>query len=217
MNIIIFEYFINKIKSIFIVFYEFCIIVEKVINYENKILNMKLNNLLDFKIQMLIISLSLFLIFANLGYIKTLSAQTTLNNNDNSSHPFELKDRGSREAAFWDRQGAIQMDSGHPQNALLDYKIESIFASNNPTVLNNEGLALAEMGDHTGAIKYYDQSLKIDPTDSFTLANKAATLLYLGDYNGALRYFNEALYFNPNLQTAQIGKEVTLQKLNNPR
>jgi tetratricopeptide (TPR) repeat protein len=56
----------------------------------------------------------------------------------------------------------------------------------NVYALYNKGLALDNLGNHTGAIEYYDKALAIDPHDVNALANKGNALDKLGmSENGA--------------------------------
>ena len=48
--------------------------------------------------------------------------------------------------------------------------------------LNNKGLALDGLGNHTGAIEYYDKALAIDPKNVLALNYKGLALSELGNY-----------------------------------
>jgi Flp pilus assembly protein TadD len=52
--------------------------------------------------------------------------------------------------------------------------------------LNNEGAALENLGNNTGAILYYDKALVIDPHYETALNNKGAALDNLGNHTGAI-------------------------------
>jgi tetratricopeptide (TPR) repeat protein len=47
--------------------------------------------------------------------------------------------------------------------------------------LNNKGADLKELGNYTGAIKFFDKTLAIDPNNAFALTNKDAILHMLGN------------------------------------
>jgi tetratricopeptide (TPR) repeat protein len=48
--------------------------------------------------------------------------------------------------------------------------------------LDNKGVALDKLGNHTGAISYFDQSLDINPSDINALNYKHVILKNLGNH-----------------------------------
>jgi tetratricopeptide (TPR) repeat protein len=61
-----------------------------------------------------------------------------------------------------------------------------------------KGISLANQGNDTGAITYYDRALAINPNDVNALANKASALFDFGSYDEAIKYYDEALAIKPN-------------------
>jgi tetratricopeptide (TPR) repeat protein len=64
--------------------------------------------------------------------------------------------------------------------------------------LNNKGLAVDHLGDHTGAIEYYDKVLAIDPHNVIALTNKGWAFDGLGNYTGAIEYYDKVLAIDPH-------------------
>ena len=56
---------------------------------------------------------------------------------------------------------------------------------NNLFALNNKGLSTDELGNHTGAIYYYNKALAIDPNNLFALNNKGLSTDELGNHTGS--------------------------------
>jgi Flp pilus assembly protein TadD len=55
-------------------------------------------------------------------------------------------------------------------------------------VLYEKGVFLDKLGNHTGAIEYFDKALAIDPNDIDALNDKGAVLTSLGNYTGAIEF-----------------------------
>ena len=70
-------------------------------------------------------------------------------------------------------KGADLADSGTHYTDYTDYT----------DALNNKGLALDNLRNYTGAIKYYDKLLAIDPNDESTLLKKGYDLYQLGNWS----------------------------------
>ena len=63
--------------------------------------------------------------------------------------------------------------------------------------LVDKGASLDGLGNHTGAIAYYDKVLAIDPKYVFALTSKGIALDNLGNYTGAIAYYDKALAIDP--------------------
>ncbi|MFZ0513272.1 MAG: tetratricopeptide repeat protein [Candidatus Nitrosopolaris sp.] len=72
---------------------------------------------------------------------------------------------------------------------------------------NDKGWALAGLGNDTGAIKYLDEALVIDPIDKLALNNKGWALYGLGNYTEAIAYYDKALAIDPNYELALNNKK----------
>lgn len=77
---------------------------------------------------------------------------------------------------------------------------------------NRKGSALIGLGNYTGAIKYSDKVLAIDPKDKTALDNKGGGI---GNYTGAMTYLDKALAIDPKYKNALTDKGVTLASLGN--
>ena len=64
---------------------------------------------------------------------------------------------------------------------------------NDTDTLTNKGLSLDSLGNHTGAITYYDKALAITPNDTDTLNNIGNALGKLGKYTEATKYYQKAI------------------------
>jgi tetratricopeptide (TPR) repeat protein len=71
------------------------------------------------------------------------------------------------------------------------------------------------LGNYTGAIKYYDKALAIDPNDTYALDNKGIDLDALGNHTGAIEYFDQVLFIDPHNVIALNGKGAALDNLGN--
>ncbi|MFZ0225293.1 MAG: tetratricopeptide repeat protein [Candidatus Nitrosopolaris sp.] len=64
--------------------------------------------------------------------------------------------------------------------------------------LTNKGLSLDNLGNHTGAILYYDKALAIDPKYEDALYYKGDALNSLGNYTQAIQVLDKALAIDPS-------------------
>jgi uncharacterized protein len=113
----------------------------------------------------------------------------------------------------------------HPQNAtgalLLFKKVLAQTTHHNlVSALDNKGLALSLLGNHTGALSVLNTALTLDPRDEYALYNQGLALVHLGlhrhnleDLSAAIEYFNKALTINPNDKDALQMKALLTQLL----
>jgi tetratricopeptide (TPR) repeat protein len=87
---------------------------------------------------------------------------------------------------------------GDPTQAALVYRKALEIRPNEPRVLLNLGLALADAGDVTSAIESYRQSLAVDPAQPLAHVNWGIALEAVGDTAGALAEFRQAAAVDPN-------------------
>ncbi len=70
-------------------------------------------------------------------------------------------------------------------------------------------------GRFEAALKIYDESLEIDPSDPNVLLNKGVVYSQLGEYEKALSYYDKVLKDNPDYFMAQYNKAGTLAVMGN--
>jgi tetratricopeptide (TPR) repeat protein len=81
--------------------------------------------------------------------------------------------------------------------------------------LTNKGHALDNLGNHTGAILYYDKALAIDPKYEDALYYKGDALNSLGNYTQAIQFLDKALAIDPKDEYALNDKGLALVSLGN--
>jgi tetratricopeptide (TPR) repeat protein len=92
---------------------------------------------------------------------------------------------------------------------------KDIVVFGNDTTLYNKGLALLKLDNYTGAIKYYDKALAINPKNVNALTDKGLALDNLGNHTGAIKYYDKALAINPKNVNALTDKGLALDNLGN--
>ena len=98
---------------------------------------------------------------------------------------------------------------------LLDTK-EKVEASEKKTnaisLFNQGGRAYTEK-KYEEAIKYYSESIKLNPNDSISYNNRGVAYTKLEKYDEAIKDYNEALKLNPNFSNAYVGIGFTYDRL----
>jgi tetratricopeptide (TPR) repeat protein len=79
--------------------------------------------------------------------------------------------------------------------------------------LDDKGLTLFSLGDHVGALKFFDTSLKINPRNANALYNKAWVLQHLCNCTGAIEYYDKELAITPNDKDALYNRNLALHAL----
>jgi len=77
-------------------------------------------------------------------------------------------------------RGSINSLQGNPDSALIDFKAAVDKGMNNPTIYFEIGNLYFTMGDYKNAIKYYSESVKMDPTYHEAINNRAMSYDALG-------------------------------------
>ena len=70
-----------------------------------------------------------------------------------------------------------------------------------------------DLNNYNEAIILYDESLKIDPNDTFVLINNGIALSYLKKYEEAIVCYDNALRIDPNDTVVLRNKGITLNDL----
>ena len=76
-------------------------------------------------------------------------------------------------------------------------------------------IVLDILGNHTGAIAYYDKVLAVDPENVFALYDKGLVLNALGNHTGAIQYYDKAFAVDPKNVRALTDKGGFLNDLGN--
>src|SRR5439155_1082346 len=93
---------------------------------------------------------------------------------------------------------------GDPARAIVTYRKALEIRPNEPGVLLNLGLALAEAGDFANAIETYRRSLAADPAQPLAHVNWGIALESLGDTAGGVAEFRRALAADPAVLCAAL-------------
>ena len=87
------------------------------------------------------------------------------------------------------------------------------FDSNEAWGWRNKGSALYFLGKYEEAIKCYDESIKIDPSNPIVWNNKGLALYYLGKYDEAILAYEHAIAIDPSDADAWNSKGDSLNSL----
>ncbi|HXX97383.1 MAG TPA: tetratricopeptide repeat protein [Candidatus Bathyarchaeia archaeon] len=96
-------------------------------------------------------------------------------------------------------------------------KVQKDIAAGNVSNLFKIGLGLYNVGNHTGAILYYNKALAvtINPDAVDALTSRGVSLTALENYTGAIRYYDKALAIDPHDGRALNDKGIDLYNLGN--
>ena len=87
------------------------------------------------------------------------------------------------------------------------------FDSNDVWGWRNKGSALYFLGKYDEAIKCYDESIKIDPSNPVVWNNKGLALYYLGKFDEAIASYEHAITIDPSDADAWNSKGNSLNSL----
>ena len=87
------------------------------------------------------------------------------------------------------------------------------FDSNDAWGWRNKGSALYFLGKYDEAIKCYDESIKIDPSNPVVWNNKGLALYYLGKFDEAIASYEHAITIDPSDADAWNSKGNSLNSL----
>ncbi len=112
----------------------------------------------------------------------------------------------------------VPINKGNGVSQSGDYPVigfdKALAQPNDNISLINKASALAQLGNYTGAIKYYDKALAAQPNGN-TFINKANAFSQLGKYEEAIKSYDKALAVQPNRLVALANKAHALFELGN--
>src|SRR5215217_4191421 len=73
------------------------------------------------------------------------------------------------------------------------------------SILNDKAKSLANLGNYTKAMQYYDKILSIDPNNTEALHGKGLSLGTSGNHTKAMQYYDKILSIDPNNIDALTG------------
>ncbi|WP_036097041.1 tetratricopeptide repeat protein [Leptospira weilii] len=107
------------------------------------------------------------------------------------------------------QQGNSKFKNGEFLEAIEFYSRDLDVNPDNPTSLNNRGLAKSKSGNTTGAISDYDQA--IEKRENYTIAfnNRGCAKMKTSDYQGAIEDFSSAIRRDPTYANALNNRALT--------
>src|SRR5262245_8355369 len=75
-------------------------------------------------------------------------------------------------------------------------------------IFNNRGFEYRNKNDHDGAIRDYDEAIRLNPRYTLAFNNRANSYYRKRDYDRAIRDHNEAIKLNPKFAAAYYGRGV---------
>src|SRR5215469_1495736 len=104
-----------------------------------------------------------------------------------------------------------------PENKTIPTQPENKTIPTGPSLatLYNKGIDLYHLGNYTGALRYFDEILYINPKYIAALYGKGTDLFKLGNYSGAILYYDKTLDIDAKDVHALADKGVSLYKLGN--
>ena len=116
--------------------------------------------------------------------------------------------RTSLRAAYETRCVALWLKGAYAR-AIPDCDQSIRIGVSSPAAYLLSGIALAERGDHHGAVAYYSRSIELTPTTT-AYYNRGTSYLVLGEYVWALEDFDRAIAGQPSVRQARINRAVAL-------
>lgn len=80
------------------------------------------------------------------------------------------------------------------------------------TAMNDSGLAAANKGDVDGALKHYDDAIKLKPDFATAYKNRGVAYASKGDYDHALQDYDQAIKLKPDLASAYNSRALIYQQ-----
>ncbi len=129
----------------------------------------------------------------------------------------------SRAAAMAPRDARLQVQCGNflrqmqrPAEALICFDRAGVVVPDNPAVLGNRAIALAELGRHQEAFASIDRVARLLPDDPNTLVNRGSMLVQLGRLTEALADYDRAAALRPDQAPIHVNRANLLMDLRRP-
>lgn len=84
-----------------------------------------------------------------------------------------------------------------------------------PSEFIGEGVRLAAIGEHEGAIENFDEAIQLDPEQAFVYKQRGASYQALGQYEAAIKDYDEAIRLNAEDLNAYFKRGVSNHALQN--
>jgi tetratricopeptide (TPR) repeat protein len=97
-----------------------------------------------------------------------------------------------------------EIKAGNLQISRKELSLKDIILKGNEHIYKKE---------YSGAIRWYDKAIKIDPNNASAWTNKGLALAKIGKHNGAIECFDKALGIDPNNILALNNKGISLHRL----
>jgi len=123
-----------------------------------------------------------------------------------------LSDTGKRQ--LYDQYGHAGVNGRYSnQDIFQGVQRGGGFDSNDAWGWRNKGSALYFLGKYDEAVKCYDESIKIDPSNPIVWNNRGLALYYLGKYDEAILAYEHAITIDPSDADAWNSKGNSLNSL----
>ncbi|GAA4461888.1 hypothetical protein GCM10023189_37910 [Nibrella saemangeumensis] len=108
--------------------------------------------------------------------------------------------------------GQILSEDGDPDGA-IDHLIDALRwnPKNNYALIMMGNIFARQKDDIETAVRYYDQAIKINPTDNLAINNIGATLIQQGKVDAGVGYFQKAYSINPDYSNTVYGLAMAAQ------
>jgi predicted O-linked N-acetylglucosamine transferase (SPINDLY family) len=109
--------------------------------------------------------------------------------------------------------GIITAQTQRPQEAVTYFGKAASLKRNEPTVHNNYGNVLRDLGRHEEALRSYNRAVQLNPNYAEAHYNRGLTLHGLKRFEDALRSYDRAIKLKPDYAVAFNNRGATLREL----
>lgn len=124
------------------------------------------------------------------------------------SQPSAAVGQYADELAAWamNRRGQVKAESGHADQAMLDFEDAVRLDPKCWRAVHNRGVLLAQTGEFAKAFDDFNRTIQIRPRFAKAYSNRAALLVVAGDLMPALVDYDRAIELDPDLAVAHRGR-----------